>query len=224
MIENKTLPLRIQSLFPDCVATACCRIADADARMHPAEYASIKHAAETRQQEFSAGRMCARQALKHLGVFAGPLRKLPNRSISWPEGIIGTVSHNEIWCGAAVARRCDVAGIGLDIETVARIGEKLWRQILTTEERTWLDRQPAAESQQWAALIFSAKEAVYKCIAALVPQRIEFMDAVIVPDLQEGVFEVHLTGSIAGHLPKGLQLQGRFFFFAGVVFTGVTLA
>ena len=224
MTEKKNLPLRIQRLFPDCVATACCRIADADGSINPVEYSSIKHAVEARQQEFRAGRMCARQALKQLGCFTGPLRKLPNRSISWPEGIIGTVSHNEIWCGAAVARRCNVAGIGLDIETVARIGEKLWRRILTTEERTWLDRQPAAESQQWAALIFSAKEAVYKCIAALVPQRIEFMDAVIVPDLQEGVFEVHLKKPIAGYLPQELQLQGRFFFFAGVVFTGLTLA
>jgi len=224
MTEKKNLPLRIQSLFPDCVATACCRIADAGGSVEPEEYSSIKHAVEARHQEFSAGRMCARQALKHLGCFAGPLRKLPNRSISWPEGIIGTVSHNEIWCGAAVARRCDVAGIGLDIETVTRIGEKLWRRILTTEERTWLNRQPAAESQQWAALIFSAKEAVYKCIAALVPQRIEFMDAVIVPDLQEGVFEVLLKKPIAGYMPQELQLQGRFFFFAGAVFTGLTFA
>jgi phosphopantetheine--protein transferase-like protein len=224
MTEKKTLPLRIQSLFPDCVSTACCRIADAGGSVEPEEYSSIKHAVEARQQEFSAGRMCARQALKHLGCFAGPLRKLPNRSISWPEGIIGTVSHNEIWCGAAVARRCDVAGIGLDIETVTRIGENLWRRIITKEERTWLDRQPAAESQQWAALIFSAKEAVYKCIAALVPQRIGFMDAVIVPDLQEGVFEVHLKKPITGHLPQELQLQGRFFFFAGAVLTGLTLA
>ena len=224
MTEKKNLPLRIQSLFPDCVATACCRIADADGSIAPVEYSSMNHAVEARQQEFSAGRMCARQALKHLGVFAGPLHKLPNRSISWPEGIIGTVSHNEIWCGAAVARRCDMAGIGLDMETVTRIGEKLWRRILTTEERTWLDLQPAAESQQWAALIFSAKEAAYKCIAALVPRRIGFMDAVIVPELQEGAFAVHLKGSIAGDLPQGLQLQGRFFFFAGAVFTGLTLA
>jgi 4'-phosphopantetheinyl transferase EntD len=224
MTAKKNLPFNIQSLFPNCAATACCRIADAGGSMNPAEYSGIKHAVEARQQEFSAGRMCARQALKHLGIFASPLCVLPNRSISWPEGIIGTISHNEIWCGAAVARRCDVAGIGLDMETVTRIGEKLWRRILTTEEHTWLDWQPAAERQQWAALIFSAKETVYKCIAALVSRRIGFMDAVIVPDLREGAFAVHLKGSIAGHLPQGLQLQGRFFFFAGAVFTGLTLA
>jgi phosphopantetheine--protein transferase-like protein len=224
MTAKKNLPLLISSLFPDCVATACCRIADADACMHPAEYASIKHAVETRQQEFSAGRMCARQALKHLGVFSGPLHKLPNRSIAWPEGIIGTISHNEIWCGAAVARQCDVTGIGLDIETVTRIGEKLWRRILTAEEYTLLDRQPIAETQQLAALIFSAKEAVYKCLAALVPQRIGFMDAIIVPDLQKGSFEIHLKEVIAEQFPRELQLRGRFFFYEKAVFTGLTLA
>jgi len=57
MTAKKTLPLRIQSLFPDCVATACCRIADACGSMDPAEYSSIKHAVGARQQEFSAGRM-----------------------------------------------------------------------------------------------------------------------------------------------------------------------
>jgi 4'-phosphopantetheinyl transferase EntD len=224
MTSKKTLLLSIQSLFPDCVATACCRIADADGSIDPVEYSIMKHAVATRQQEFSAGRMCARQALQHLGVTAGPLRTLPNRSISWPEGILGTVSHNEIWCGAAVARHGDVAGLGLDIETVAHVRENLWRRIVTTEELTWLDRQPAAEAQQWAALIFSAKEAVYKCIAALLPRRIGFMDAVITPDLQQGSFEVHLKGPIAGHLPRGLQLQGRSFFFAEAVFTGLVLA
>ena len=224
MTEKEDLPLHIQHLFPDCVSTACCRISDAGARMDSAEYASIKHAVEARQQEFSAGRMCARQALKSLGCFTGPLHKLPNRSIAWPEGIIGTISHNEIWCGAAVARHCDVSGIGLDIETVTRIGENLWRKILTKDEYTLLSRQPAVKTQQWAALVFSAKEAVYKCIAALAPQRIGFMDAVIVPDLHKGVFEVKFKEAIAERIPRELQLQGRFFFYEGVVFTGLTLA
>ena len=224
MTSEQTPPLLIQRLFPDCVATACCRIADADARMHPAEYASIKHAVETRQQEFRAGRMCARQALKHLGCFTDSLHKLPYRSIAWPEGIVGTISHNETWCGAAVARRHDAAGIGLDIETVMRIGENIWRRILTVEEHALLDRQTALEIQQWAALIFSAKEAVYKGISALIPRRMGFMDAVIVPDPQEGVFKVRLKETIAEHLPQELKLQGRFFFFAGAVFAGVTLA
>jgi len=224
MTSPALVQLSIQGLFPGCVATACCRIADADAKLDPEEHAGIEHAVAKRQQEFIAGRICARQALDRLGITAGPLRKLPDGSIAWPDSIMGTVSHSETWCGAAVAQRCDVAGIGLDIETVTRVGENLWRQILTQEERAWLDRQPVAEAQQSVALIFSAKEALYKCIAALLERRIGFMDAVIVPDPQQGSFAVCLNEPVAAHLPRGLRLQGCFFFFAGAVFTGLVLA
>ena len=81
-----------------------------------------------------------------------------------------------------------------------------------------------AEAQQSVALIFSAKEALYKCIAALLERRIGFMDAVIVPDPQQGFFIVHLNEPVAAQLPRGLRLQGRSFFFAGAVFTGLVLA
>ncbi len=219
-----TAPLSIQTLFPECVSTSCCRIAEADVTLDPVERAVIEHAVAGRRQEYMAGRLCARQALEKLGVAAGPLRTLPDGSIAWPEGIIGTLSHGEIWCGAAAARRSETAGIGLDIETITRIGEKLWRRILTQEERSWIAGQPAAEMQQWAALIFSAKEALYKCIAARILPRMGFMDAVIVPRLPQQSFTVRLNDPFAAQLPRGRNLQGRFFFWAGSVFSGLVLA
>jgi hypothetical protein len=50
------------------------------------------------------------------------------------------------------------------------------------------------------------------------------MDAVIVPDLQQGLFAVRLNEPVAAQLPRGLRLQGRFFFFSAEVFTGLVLA
>jgi hypothetical protein len=35
---------------------------------------------------------------------------------------------------------------------------------------------------------------------------------------------VHLNEPVAAQLPRGLRLQGRSFFFAGAVFTGIVLA
>jgi phosphopantetheine--protein transferase-like protein len=224
MTSPAAAPLSIQGLFPACVTTSCCRIADAEDTLDPAERAAIEHAVAKRQQEFIAGRICARHALERRGIATGPLRRLPNGSIAWPGGITGTISHSEIWCGAAVARRSDAAGIGLDIETVARVKENIWRRILTEEERAWLEGQPEASTQQWAALIFSAKEALYKCVAALLECRIGFMDAVIIPDPRQGTFAVRLDERVAAHLPRGLRLRGRFFFFDGAVFTGLVLA
>jgi phosphopantetheine--protein transferase-like protein len=224
MTSAKTAPLSIQGLFPAGITTSCCRIKEADDILNPVERAAIEHAVVKRQQEFIAGRKCARQALERLGIAAGPLRRLPDGSIAWPDGVMGTVSHSEIWCGAAVVRRTAAAGIGLDIETVARVKENLWRRILTQEERVWLEEQPAAETRQWVALIFSAKEALYKCIASLLERRIGFMDAVIIPDPHCSFFAVRLNEAVAAQLPRGLQLQGRFFFFDGAVFTGLVLA
>jgi 4'-phosphopantetheinyl transferase EntD len=224
MTAPKTDPLTIQALFPDCVSTSCCRVSEADITLDPEERAVIEHAVAGRRQEYMAGRLCARQALQQVGVAAGPLGKLPDGSIAWPEGIVGAVSHSEIWCGAAVAQSSDVAGIGLDMETIARVGEKLWRRILTPEERNWVAGRPAAEMQQWAALMFSAKEALYKCIAALVQPRVGFMDAVIVPGPPSQSFTVRLNEPVAIQLPRGMNLRGRFFFYAGSVFSGLVLA
>jgi 4'-phosphopantetheinyl transferase EntD len=223
MTVPATDPPTIQTLFPDCVSTSSCRIAEAEAALDPEERSVIEHAVAGRRQEFMAGRLCARQALQQLGVTAGSLPKLPDGSIAWPEGVVGALSHSEIWCGAAVARRSEIAGIGLDIESIARIGEKLWRRILTPEEHGWIAGQPAAEMLQWAALMFSAKEALYKCIAALVQPRIGFMDAVIVPGPPPEFFAVRLNEPVAAQLPRGLSLRGRFFFRAGSVFSGLVL-
>jgi phosphopantetheine--protein transferase-like protein len=223
MTVPATGPPGIQTLFPDCVSTSCCRIEEVDVTLDPEERAAIEHAVAGRRQEYLAGRLCARQALEQCGIKAGHLRTLPDGAIAWPEGFIGALSHSEIWCGAAIARRSETAGIGLDIETIARIKEKIWRRILTPEERSWIAGQPPAEMQQWAALIFSAKEALYKCIAAHVQQRMGFMDAVIVPDLPQRSFTVRLNEPVTAQLPRGQNLQGRFFFYAGSVFSGLVL-
>jgi 4'-phosphopantetheinyl transferase EntD len=224
MISPMPVPVSIESLFPGCASTACSRIADVDSDPDPEEIAGLEQAVAKRRQEFVAGRICARQALDRMGVSTGPLRKLPDGSIAWPEGIAGSVSHSEIWSGAAVVRLSNAAGIGFDIENTARVGQNLWRRILTPEERGWLGRRPPAENQQWASLIFSAKEALYKCIGALVTGRIGFMDAIIVPNPPADSFAVLLKGPAAAQLPRNLRLEGRFFFSSGEVFTGLVLA
>jgi len=218
------MPLNVQSLFPDCVATASGLIAAAEGVLYPEESASIAHAVAKRQQEFRAGRICARQALQHLGCSPGPLARQQDGAIVWPEGVVGALAHKEVWCAAAVARRSAFAGIGLDIETVARVGPNLWRRILTAEEHGWIAGQPEDQAQQWAALIFSAKEAVYKCVAGLVHCRIGFMDAAISPEMEGDCFTVTLSAQSAVGLSDGRSLQGRYCFHAGAVFTGLVLA
>ncbi len=217
--------LDIQSLFPGSVATECCRIdaAENDHELYPEELVSIENAIEKRQKEFGAGRTCARQALGRIGAAEGPLTKNQDGSIAWPEGIIGSVSHTRMWCGAAVANLKDIKGIGFDIETIERVKPHIWRKIVTPEEENWLAAQSEDQTQQWVALMFSAKEAVYKCLYPVVRKRMGFFDAIIVPDPQVSTFEIKLHELLSALVPAPLSLTGRYFFYEGVVFTGIVL-
>src|SRR5258706_16095138 len=50
---------------------------------------------------------------------------------------------------------------------------ELWRSICTPSETAWLGSLPDSERLAAATLIFSAKEAFYKCQFALTQERIE---------------------------------------------------
>lgn len=215
--------INIQSLFPDCVAAECSRITEDDYELYPEERGLIQKAIPKRQREFAAGRSCARRALKRLGIKECALTKKPDRSIAWPEGVVGSISHNHPWCGAAVARQKDLVGIGFDIETVQRVNQNIWRHILTDQENDWVAVFPEHEAQRWAALIFSAKESVYKCVHPLLKTRIWFKDAVIVPNTEKSYFDVSLNEKISIQLPSCLSLTGQYFYHENAVFTGVVL-
>ena len=63
----------IAELFPDYVRLACMRVQDASPDVLEAEQPFVEKAVEKRRREFSAGRICARQALRELGCADAPI-------------------------------------------------------------------------------------------------------------------------------------------------------
>lgn len=139
----------------------------------PEERAQIDHASLRRQQQFSAGRACARAAMQAIGASAGPLltrqrergsRSAALRSPSWPAGVRGSISHTRQWCGAVAARADDPAArggaIGLDGEDRGRVHEGLWSRLFTPPEIEHLDQ--LTDPTLSATVMFSVKEALYK--------------------------------------------------------------
>ncbi len=126
--------LHIADLFPDCVATACMRIGHSTGELYPQELALIPKAIDKRRCEFAAGRACAREALGAIGYAPMPILQAASRAPLWPDGILGTISHSHTWAGAAVTRADQLAGIGLDIETVGRVSMNIARKVLTGAE------------------------------------------------------------------------------------------
>jgi phosphopantetheine--protein transferase-like protein len=212
----------ILSLFNDCVVTECCRLEEKEYELYPEERVSIQNAVAKRQQEFGAGRLCARKAMARLGIKDSPLLKGTDGQPVWPAGIVGAISHSNVWCGAAVARQEDIRGIGFDIETIDRVSMQIAKKVLTPLEMEWVNAS-VEEVQKRLALLFSAKETVFKCVAPVYGKSFGFYDMVITHATEEQSFEVKLNDKISAEVPNCSTLIGRYLMYEGDVFTGMVL-
>jgi len=212
----------IQPLFSDCVVTECCRVEEKEYELYPEERVSIQNAVAKRRQEFGAGRLCARNALTRLGINKYPLYKGADGVPIWPNGIIGVISHSHNWCVAAVAKKNDLRALGLDIETIDRVSMRIAKKVLTPVEMEWINAGDE-EAQKRLALLFSAKETVFKCVAPLYGKRLGFYDMVVTHVTEEQSFEVKLSEKIFAEIPHCSTLIGRYLMHEGEVITGLFL-
>jgi len=214
--------INIKPLFSDCIVTECCRVEEKEYELYPEERVSIQNAVAKRQREFGAGRLCARKAMARLEIKDGPLLKGPDGSPVWPAGIVGAISHSNTWCGSAVARQKDIRGIGLDIETIDRVNIIIAKKVLSPVEMEWVNASDE-EAQKRLALLFSAKETIFKCVAPVYGKRFGFFDTVITHVTEEQSFEVKLNDKISAEVPNCSTLTGRYLMHEGDVFTGMVL-
>ena len=96
------------------------------------------------------------------------------------------------------------------------------RKVLTGAETAVLHNLPADEQQAFLALLFSAKEAVYKCLSPVVSVHMGFHDAEV-RKAGPSCFEVRMSPEISQARPACACLTGHYFFHDGCVFTGIAL-
>ena len=142
----------------------------------PAEAAHLGPVVPKRAQEFAAGRLCARQALAEFGKSAFPLEVAADRQPVWPDLLLGSITHTAGYCAAAVAERGHVAALGLDSEVIGDVRAEIWPKICVPMEAAWIESLSGSERAAAVTLIFSAKEAFYKCQFPLVGERLHFHD------------------------------------------------
>ena len=183
------------------------------------ERASVLGSAEIRQRHFALGRLCARRALSRLGAPPGELVQRKDRSPEWPVGIIGSITHTKGYCAAAVARMDRYAGIGVDAES-RPVDSSLWDQICTNQELLWLLSQPDGSRATMATLIFSAKEAVYKCQRCWTQGWLDFQD--VTTAIDEIEFHALVSSRTRPDL-GGLRFSGRYAILADMVVTAVAM-
>ena len=178
--------------------------------LYPQEHAETTTFGEKRRSEFSAGRLCAKLALAELGIVNFPLQINVDRRPRWPDDIVGSISHTHDYCAALVARTKDADAIGFDVERTERIGEELWDTLFTSRERERLATLSPARRVIEATIVFSAKEAFYKCHFARSPTWLDFTDVEI--EIKPGVCETAGTFDIHGRSARIARAKyyGRF--------------
>ena len=143
---------------------------------HPDEWEDISSAAPNRQKEFVAGRQLARALSDQLGLPPAPLRRADDRAPLWPVDRAGSLSHCDKLCIAAVGKRSAVQSVGVDVEIVGRVNQKLWPTLFTEQEADYFSSLAPDTVALETTLFFSAKESFYKCQFPITQEWVGFQD------------------------------------------------
>jgi 4'-phosphopantetheinyl transferase EntD len=224
MRESAERPL-MREIVSDCVVVVEVRHDPADITLYPQEEAVIGRAVEKRRREFATARMCARTALSRLGFPPVAIPTGERGEPRWPTGVVGSITHCESYRASAVARRRDIAALGIDAEPNAELPDGLLGDIARPEELPRLRRLAAQRPDvHWDRLLFSAKESVYKAWFPLAERWLGFEDAVIEIDPEAGTFEAKLL--VAGPRLHDAPLRGfsgRWMAHDGLVLTAIAV-
>ena len=175
--------------------------------LFPEERAFVEQAIEKRCREFAAGRHCARDAIAELGLPPGPILRDDGRAPLWPDNVVGSITHTEGRCAAAVALATDFAAIGIDIEPDEPIEESLWKYVAVDSELAWIEEE-SRDPGRLVRFIFCAKEAFYKCQYPITKRFLDFHAARLVAFPIHGQFELELLQPVRDYA-LGARFQGR---------------
>jgi 4'-phosphopantetheinyl transferase EntD len=191
----------------------------------PEEAAHIAKAVDSRRAEFTAGRVLARRAIATLGGGGDyPIPPGSRNMPMWPTGFVGSISHTHGYVAAAAARASDILSVGIDVEDARRFRPELEKNIASPDEIAANFAGHPPESRQMAlAIMFSAKEAFYKCQYPITEQFLGFHDADVVIDRDRRTFRLKLLAEVP--LLAGRHIfDGKYGVKANTVFTAMVMS
>jgi 4'-phosphopantetheinyl transferase EntD len=118
-----------------------------------------------------AARIVARELMARLGCPPAAIRKDASGMPIWPEGLVGSLAHDDRVAVAAVGRSRDFATLGVDVEPACPLPADMLDLVVSERERVQLAADPLR-----GRLLFVAKEAVYKAVYPLDRVFLEFGD------------------------------------------------
>jgi len=154
------------TIFPEEVSFAF-RGPEAPGVLLPEEAAVLGPVgAAERLLDFAQGRQCARTALAGLRAQWAemPVLRQGERMPQWPPGVVGAIAHAGGAAAAVTAWSPPFLGLGVDLERLRPVSERLWRRILRPEEQQAAAHLPRESRAVDFMLRFSAKESIFKAL------------------------------------------------------------
>lgn len=178
-----------------------------------------------RKAEFLAGRFCAEKALNMINIRQYTVHSDKNRCPLWPEGIKGSITHNNNFAMAAITTKPSVLGIGIDIERIISSSEmnEIKDEVLFDDEFKVLELATYTPEILFS-LIFSIKESFFKAVYPSTGVFFGF-NAVRVTsfDFKVNQFELVVCKDLSVSIRNGKSYRGRFDIFSDIVLTMVQI-
>lgn len=187
MFEGEALSKIMATIAPDGVMTRCRMIEAGDeAGLLAEETQTIRSTHPSARRASGAVRMIARDMLESFGLSGVAIPRGAAGAPIWPDGLIGSLAHDDQMAVAAVAPSHLFAMLGIDVEMAAPLPDDLAPMVL-------LDGDQAGPTFPHLAgrILFAAKEAVYKAVYPLDGVILDYDDITV--NLVEG-YAVTSTG------------------------------
>jgi 4'-phosphopantetheinyl transferase EntD len=144
-----------------------------------------------------------------LGITGYPILRGPGGEPLWPTGVVGSITHCDGYCAAAVAWSSEASCLGIDAEPNVALGPSVLKLLARKEEREMMGEFPDI-GINWDCLLFCAKEAVFKAYFPTTNEWLGFEDALLTIDPENRAFLARVNDD--GDTFAFANYEGRFQF------------
>lgn len=134
----------------------------------------------SRKESFRMGRITAHSAMQTLGCEPTAILKGSRGEPLWSNNIVGSISHSDGYCVAALGLKNNHSGIGIDIQKLTSGFSTIGNRVLTKNEQEWVnqgDDDNEKTKNIRTLMMFSAKESIFKALYPIYLYPLGFMDA-----------------------------------------------
>lgn len=172
----------------------------------------MQAAAPRRRAAFVAGSICAELALASLSppINHSVLGRDPRGAPLWPNGVLGSITHNARTAAAITTRQESCVGLGVDVESRVEVHalEAITDVCMTGGERNL--HLASEDASATATLVFSAKESLYKALQATMPEWVDYTDVEVDEITDRSLRLTPRPGTrVAAHLSKPVTAAWR---------------